>query len=189
MQSHSLVRWVAVGLVAWGAASAGAAAPVRSYSFDNDAQGWVAQDGGELVHVRSKGRHGGYLKVTDVSSADFLLVAPSEALGDWSRFLGGELRFQARNGNSDAPDWAPFGEVTLSDGVQTLTLDGVPPGEPVADLRWRPYVIPLTEATWGPALPELLKNIQSLKIKLEFHNGVSEVIHFDNYRLRRARPE
>ena len=168
--------------------SAASAGPALRYSFDTDAQGWTAVAGGQLSHMVAGKLHGGFLRITDVTDEDFLIVAPPEALGDWSAYLDGSLRFDARNANNDAPDWAPFGTVTLTNGIQTLTLDIAPDNQPPADGRWHHYRTTLSAAQWGPDLAAVLANLTGLTIKLEFHAGVTEVIDFDNVRVRPLRP-
>lgn len=168
------------------AGAAQAAGPKNiAYRFDTDAQGWTAQAGGALAYRSGDPRHGGYLEITDVSSDDFVVLPPPEALGDWSRFLGGTVRFLARNGNLDSPDWAPFGTLTLGNGTQSLALDAVPDGAPLPDGRWHRFEIPLTTERWGADLPAVLAGLSQLTLKLEFHAGVTEVVHFDAFRVTR----
>lgn len=182
------VRPLLVALACLGLAPLVEAAPPTQtrFDFDTDAQGWTAQAGGDLVWRNSRRPHGGFLRISDVSSDDFVVVAPASLLGDWSRYLDGTLSFFARNANGDAPDWPLFGQITLSSGSSALTLDIAPDNEPQADHRWRRYQTTLSTAVWGTALPALLGDITEVRIKLEFHNGVSEVVDFDRLRLRRA---
>jgi hypothetical protein len=159
-----------------------------TYTFDADAQGWTTVDGGDLVWVGGDPKKGGYLQITDVTGDDFLVVPPPGSLGDWSAYVGGSLSFLARNGNNDSPDWAPFGTLVLGNGVTTLSLDLVPDNAPPADGRWHRYTIALDTATWGPDLPAVLAALSVLTLKLEFHAGVSEVVHFDSFKVRPLRP-
>lgn len=150
------------------------------FDFNTDAQGWTASNGGLLAHVASGGNGGGFLSILDVSSDDFLAVAPAAALGARSSWLGGVLSFDARNLNNDAPDWGDFGRVTLTSGGTALTLDVVADNQPPADGQWHRYSVALTESVWGAALPGVLANLTGLSIKGEFHNGVSEQVGLDN---------
>ena len=162
------------------------AAPKVRFDFDTDAQGWVAQSGGALVHQSGDPRHGGYLEITDITDEDFVVVPPATALGDWSGYLDGTLQFLARNANGDLPDWPLFGQVTFSNGDQSLMLDIVPDNQPPADGKWHRYSTLLSTAVWGVDLPAVLANVTNLTIKLEFHAGVTEVVDFDAFKVRRA---
>ena len=115
-----------------------AAAQLR-YDFDLDAQGWQVEAGGRAIHKTDAGKHGGYLRVTDETFEDMLMVAPAEALGDWRPYLGGTVSFAARNRNRESPDWSPFGELTLSGGGLSVVLDIAPEGSPPADGEWHRY--------------------------------------------------
>jgi len=86
--------------------------------FDTGAEGWTTTSGGDQVWKPTGGNGGGWLQVTDTTAEDFLLNAPIAWLGNWSAYAGGTLSFDAKNVNGDAPDWAPFGEVTLTGTVE-----------------------------------------------------------------------
>ncbi|MBQ0959096.1 hypothetical protein KAK06_08995 [Ideonella sp. 4Y11] len=159
-----------------------------TYKFDTDAQGWTTFDGGDMVWVGGDPKRGGYLQITDVTSGDFVMIPPPESLGDWSAYVGGSLSFVARNGNNDLPDWPLFGTLVLGNGVTTLSLDLVPDNAPPADGRWHRYTLPLDTATWGPDLPAVMAALSVLTLKLEYHNGVSEVVHFDSFKVRPPLP-
>lgn len=150
------------------------------FDFNTDAQGWTASNGGQLTHVASGGNGGGFLSILDVSSDDFLAVAPAAVLGARSSWLGGVLSFDARNLNNDTPDWGDFGRITLTGGAGSLTLDLITGNQPPADGQWHRYSVALTEAVWGAALPGVLADLTGLSIKGEFHNGVSELVGLDN---------
>lgn len=170
--SNTFHRLAAAAALSVGMLSAQAA----SFGFDTGDQGWTAALGGGLTWTATGGNGGGYLQVADTSNDDFVIVAPASALGNWSALLGGTIGFDARNINSDAADWPTFGEVTLN-GV---TIDLIAAGSPPPDGLWHHYEVPLTTAVWGAGLPALLANVTSLTIRGEFHNGVSEVVGFDN---------
>ena len=158
------------------------------YTFDLDAQGWTVEAGGNLRHKLEGGKHGGFLRITDVSSDDFLLIAPPDALGDWSVYANGTLSFMARNRNNDTPDWPPFGEVTISNGALSVRLDLAPDPAPAADRHWHKYSAALTPELWGADLAAVLSNVTRVSIKLEFHAGVTEKVEFDDFKVRRAMP-
>jgi hypothetical protein len=169
------------------ACSAAALAPAARadlhYGFDTDAQGWTVFDGGDLSHQTVGGNPGGFLQIADSSSGDYRLVAPASALGNWLGYLGGTLSFDARNLNGDAPDWPEFGQVTLGSGSTVLVVDGVAGEVPPADGQWHHYSMVLDTAAFGAALPSVLAHLDTLYIKAEFHNGVSEVAGIDNIRI------
>jgi hypothetical protein len=151
--------------------------------FDTDAEGWTSTNGGAQTWVATGGNGGGWLRVVDDSGDDFLLNAPAAWLGNWSGLLGGTLSFDALNVNSESPDWAPFGEVTLSGSAGFVRLDAVAANNPPADGQWHRYSILLTpEAGWAgsASLAAVLANVTSLTIKGEFHAGVTEIVGIDN---------
>jgi len=148
-------------------------------SFNTDAEGWTTTNGGDQVWVASGGNSGGWLRVTDSSTDDFLLNAPAAWLGNWSVYAGGTLSFDAKNVNGDAPDWAPFGEVTLTGTTGPVVFDLVAAGNPPADGQWHHYSVVLPASLTAAALA----NVTSLTIKGEFHNGVTEVVGFDNIEI------
>lgn len=164
-----------------------AAAQLR-YNFDVDAQGWQVEAGGRAIHKTDAGKHGGYLRVTDETFEDMLMVAPAEALGDWRAYLGGTVSFAARNRNHESPDWAPFGELTLSGAGLTVVLDIAPEGSPPADGEWHRYGVRLDPALWGPDLATVLTGLTRLTLKIESHAGISEKVDFDEFVVKRPRP-
>lgn len=159
-----------------------ASLPARaiSFGFDSDAQGWSSSSDALLVYQASGGHPGGFLQLTDNSDADFALSAPLSAMGNWSAYLGGTLSFDAKNLNSDTPNWDTFGTLALSGGGKTLQQDLIVVGEPPADGQWHHYSIALTSAVWGPDLAGVLANLQGLTLIGEFHAGVTEVLGLDN---------
>lgn len=152
-----------------------AASTALAAGFDVGAEGWTTTNGGAQVWMPTGGNGGGWLQVTDITDDDFLLNAPAAWLGNWSAFAGGTLSFDAKNVNGDAPDWAPFGEVVITSGANTVTFDLVAAGNPPADGQWHHYSVSLSSV---PAA--VLANVTSLTIKGEFHAGVTEVVGLDN---------
>lgn len=151
--------------------------------FDTGAEGWTTTSGGDQVWKPTGGNGGGWLQVTDTTAEDFLLNAPIAWLGNWSAYAGGTLSFDARNINGDTPDWASFGEVAIvGAGGSSMAFDLVAANNPPADGQWHHYSVALPAAA-------LLSNVTSLTIKGEFHNGVSEVVGFDNIQVTAAVPE
>lgn len=162
-----------------------AASAALAAGFDTDAEGWATSNGGAQVWVASGGNGGGWLRVVDATDQDFLLNAPSAWLGNWSGFAGGTLSFDALNVNNESPDWAPFGEVTITGAAGTVVLDIVAANNPPADGQWHRYSVLLApSAGWaGASLPAVLANVTSLTIKGEFHAGVTEVVGIDNIQV------
>lgn len=153
--------------------------------FDASDEGWTTSNGGEQSWVATGGNGGGWLRVADTTSDDYLLNAPSAWLGNWSGFAGGTLSFDALNVNNESPDWAPFGEVTITGAAGTATLDIVAANNPPADGQWHRYSVLLAPgAGWsGAPLASVLANVTSLTIKAEFHAGVTEVVGIDNVQV------
>jgi hypothetical protein len=166
-----------------------ASAQALEFGFDTDAQGWTASSGASLTHQASGGNPGGFLELLDTTDDDFLLLAPTAVLGDWSAYLGGSLSFDARNINGDTPDWPHFGSLRLSSGSNVLEMDLVAAGEPPMDGAWHRYSISLSEAIWGPNLALVLADLDGLSLKGEFHDGVSEILGIDNLSINAVVPE
>jgi hypothetical protein len=153
--------------------------------FDAGDEGWTASDGGTQTWVASGGNGGGWLRVVDATDQDFLLNAPSAWLGNWSSFAGGTLSFDALNVNNESPDWALFGEVTITGAAGTAVMDVVPANSPPADGQWHRYSVLLSpSAGWaGASLGAVLANVTGLTLKGEFHAGVTEIVGIDNIRV------
>lgn len=160
-----------------------------THDFDLGAQGWTTVAGGALTWRAAGGNGAGFLEVADSSNDDFLLVAPAAVLGNWSAMLGGTLFFEARNINGESPDWAPFGEITLTSGATSLVLDIAPANQPAVNAGWTRYSVDLTAAQWGPGLASVLGNVTGFTIKGEYHAGVSEIVGIDNVGVTAAVPE
>jgi hypothetical protein len=156
---------------------------VSAAGFDTDAQGWTTTNGGLQTWVAAGGNGGGWLRVADDSNDDFLLNAPTAWLGNWSGYLGGTLSFDALNVNAESPDWAPFGEITITGTAGTVVLDAIAANNPPADGQWHRYSVRLDpSAGWAgsASLAAVLANVTSLTLKGEFHAGVTEVVGMDN---------
>lgn len=182
---HKTFRRGAVAALLLGAFGAQA----WTHDFDDGAQGWTTVAGGAPTWRASGGNGAGFLEVADITDEDFLLVAPAAVLGNWSAMLGGKLFFEARNINGEAPDWAPFGEVTLSNGLTSVVLDIAAANQPAVNAGWTRYAVDLTPALWGAGLASVLGNVTSFTIKGEYHAGVSEIVGVDNIGVTAAVPE
>lgn len=176
------VRTILVTAAALAGLSAAQAADLV-YTFDSDLQGWSVLDGGTPAWIATGGQAGGYLQITDVTGGDLMAVLPAAGLGNWSAYLGGSISFDARNVNGDSPDWPTFGLITMTSTAGTLSLDIAAAGQPPADGQWHHFSVPLTVAVWGANLPNVLANLNGLTIGGEFHNGISEVVGFDNIQV------
>ncbi|WP_326544265.1 PEP-CTERM sorting domain-containing protein [Pseudorhodoferax sp.] len=186
MQNHR--KWLAGAVAGLLAVSAQAAA--IGFNFSADTQGWTVFDGGALAWRSAGGNPGGYLEIGDASDGDFRLEAPAAALGDWSAYLGGTLRFDAKNLDGATPDWGGFGLVEITGLVggasRTLTLDIEPGAEPAIGAGWKTYSVALTPELWGADLAAVLANLTRLTIEPEFHAGQPELVGVDNIRIASA---
>ena len=162
----------AAGAAALALAVTAAHADVR-LTFDAGTEGVTAFDGGSISHDA-----GGFLVMADTTGGDMRAVLPPALLAGAAGWLGGRLSFEAINLSGDSANWSPFGEVTLSGGGQTLTVDLAAPGQPGAG--WTTYAADLTPAVWGPSLPAVLTALDGVTIKLEFHDGIVETAGLDN---------
>lgn len=174
----NLIRLILCVILASGTLSARAAI---NFDFDNGEQGWTVSNGGALTHRASGGNGGGFLEIADTSSDDFLINSPAGSLGNLSAYLGGTLRFDAKNINGDSADYGDFGRVTLTPvGGTPLSLVIAPFGSLPNDGAWHTFSVTLSSAVWGANLPSVLSNVASISIKPEFHIGVSESVGVDN---------
>ena len=156
--------------------------PIFNFTFDSNAQGWTVFDGGNMTWQGAGGNGGGHLQISDLNDGDFQLDAPSTALGNLSFYFGGSLSFDARNIDGATPDWAGFGQITITgaNGTGTLIVDTIPLGQPGIGAGWQRYSVPLTTAIWGASLPTVLANVAKLSIEAEFHAGQPELVGVDN---------
>jgi len=160
----------------------------QTYHFDSSLQGWQVVDGGLYSHAASGGNAGGYIEITDNTSADFQLQAPTSALGNWNSYLGGNLSFDAKNINGEASDWPNFGTITFTGAGLSLSRQVAitSPGFLPDDGQWHTFSIALTPALWGTELTTVFSNLASWHINAESHFGISEVVGIDNIRLTAA---
>jgi hypothetical protein len=150
------------------------------HRFDTDAEGITAP--GALVSWAD-----GHLVLQDVDGSDFAAILPASDLGDWSRFVGGSLSFDAINLNGAADDWGTFGTLRIESGGQALELDVVPSPAPAS--TWTTYSVRLDTATWGGNLSSVLSQVTRVSLTLESHagfdagNGGFELNGLDNVRV------
>ncbi|MCE4557343.1 PEP-CTERM sorting domain-containing protein [Pelomonas sp. P8] len=160
------------------------------FTFDSDDEGWRATHGGTQVWHSTGGNSGGWIETADTDDGDdYVVGAPASALGNWSHLMGGTLSFDVRNVNGAAPNWAPFGTVSISGAGRTLSADIVAPDNPPADGLWHTYTATFNTATWGADLPTVLGQVTSFQLKLESHAGASEINGLDNVTFSAAVPE
>lgn len=154
------------------------------YTFDVDASGWTLTDG-QLDYVATGGNGSGFINTTDINSNDMVLHAPTVALGNWTQYLGGILSFDALNVSHQNADWNGFGEITITSGADSITLDIQPNlNQPPNDGQWHTFSTELSTAVWGNQLASILTNVTSLTIKTEDHVSGSfpdEQVGFDNF--------
>ena len=151
------VRALMVAAV-WACTAAGGHAADLAYTFDTGTQGLVAQ-GATLVHQP------GYLSLRDIDDSDMVVVLPTVDLGDWSRFLGGTLAFDAINLNGAATDWGTFGTLRIESGNMVVERDVV--SQPAPATQWTTYSTTLDGATWA----SVLGNVTRVTLMLESHIG------------------
>jgi hypothetical protein len=129
-----------------------------AYTFDTGTQGLTAS-GALLTNPP------GYLSLQDIDDSDMVVVLPVADLGDWSRFAGGTLSFDAINLNGATTDWGTFGTLRIESGSTVVERDVVPNGQPPNE--WTTYSTTLDGATWG----SVLGNVTRVTLMLESHIG------------------
>lgn len=181
----------ALGAVALALASGLPAAHAAgiSLTFDTDAQGVTAANGGTLAYNPA-----GYLTEQDINGDDMVVVLPAALLGDWSAYLNGTLSFDAINLSGVPSDWDGFGLVTLTGTAGSVAFDLEPGAKPTS--TWATYGTTLSTANFGANLPSVLAQVTGVTIKLESHNGFdagnpmnSDYNGFDNFKVTAAVPE
>lgn len=172
--SHRLLAGLCAGILSLSAQAA------IHFSFDDGEQSWSVINGGNLTWQASGGNPNGYLEISDANDGDFLVNAPVSSLGDWSAYLNGTLRFDAKNIDGATADWGGFGLVTITGTAGSVSLDIVPGAEPVPGAGWKTYSVVLGTAAWGANLPAILANVTQFTIEPEFHAGQPELVGVDN---------
>ncbi len=170
------------------AAAAVVAVPAHAdqfYGFDTGYEGWSVIDGGTSLHQSAGGNPGGFIQITDATSDDFTMQAPTSALGDFSSYLGGTLIFDAKSLSNDTSDWAGFGTVSFYNGSNRVSFDAVPAtaGFLPFDGQWYSFAVALTTAHFGSDLPSVFSHVTDWRIDVEPHFGISETVGVDNIRL------
>lgn len=151
-----------------------------AYTFDNDAQG-VTVTGANVTATD------GHLALQDTDESYVIAWLPTQDLGDWSRFLGGTLSFDAINLNGASNNEPSFGTLRIESGSGAIERDLIVTAEPAS--TWTTYTIRLDEAGFGPNLGALLANVTRVGLTLESHygfdatNGGWEINGLDNLRV------
>jgi RHS repeat-associated protein len=172
------------GLVTWtNPVPAGPAFRLTS-DFSTNADGWTANNGGEMKFVATGGDPGGYLEVTDTAnSPDFAVLAPQRFLGDLSTFDGGQLSFDLRTISHLSgvcfDDAIPL-TIESTSGIAAYTI-------PLAKSpdSWSKFSVPLNAATWGKTDKEwqrILSDVTQIRIEIEMWCSV-DTSGFDNFSL------
>ena len=104
---------------------------------------------------------------------------------DLTRFLLGNVSFDARNINGSNPNSGAFGLVTIAGTSATASLDLAIGDQPEADGNWRSYIAPLDPDLWNGDLAMALENVVSISVVLESVIGITEFNGFDNFILSR----
>lgn len=181
---HALVLWVVSVSMLGGGGQVQAAD--LFYDFDAGEQGFVVTGGSISVAA-------GHLALHDTDNAEMTAWLPQADLGDWRRFLGGALSFDAINLNGFATDWLSFGTLRIESADRVIERDLVLPAAPSA--QWTTYTLALNEQTLGPDLASLMGAVTRVGLVLESHigfdasNGGAEVNGLDNLRVTAAVPE
>jgi hypothetical protein len=156
------------------------------YDFESGTQGVVVTGG--LVTATD-----GHLVLQDKDDAEMIAWLPASDLGDWRRFLGGTLSFDAVNLNGVANNWLSFGTLRIESGDRFIERDLILAPEPAA--QWTTYTLSLDEAALGPDLASVLGAVTRVGLTLESHigfdatNGGAEINGLDNLRVTAAVPE
>lgn len=151
-----------------------------AYTFDTDAQG-VTVTGASLTPTD------GHLVLQDIDENFVIAWLPTQDLGDWSRFLGGTLSFDAINVNGASNNELSFGTLRIESGATVIERDLIV--EPAPASVWTTYSIRLDEVGFGPGLASLLGNVTRVGLTLESHNGFDdatgglEINGLDNLRV------
>lgn len=157
-----------------------------AYTFDSDAQG-VTVTGANVTATD------GHLVLQDTDENYVVAWLPTQDLGDWSRFLGGTLSFDAINLNGASNNEPSFGTLRIESGLGAIERDLIVNPEPAS--TWTTYTIRLDEAGFGLDLGALLANVTRVGLTLESHygfdatNGGWEINGLDNLRVSAAVPE
>lgn len=150
------------------------------YTFDADAQGLTVT--GAAVTATD-----GHLVLQDIDESYVIALLPTADLGDWSRFLGGTLSFDAINLNGATNNELSFGTLRIESGATVLERDLVIAPAPAA--QWTTYTLRLDEAAFGPTLATVLSSVTRVGVTLESHygfdatNGGWEINGLDNLRV------
>lgn len=179
-------HWIGL-VVALGLAlvAADARADVLS-TFDTDLEGWTGTNV-NLAHAAAGGNPGGFMRATDPDALTMQCRAPVAFMGDLSSYDGGTISFDAIELGGAFVDIPIFGNITISDGVNTAALD-IAAGGPVAS--WTPYSGAFDATTWGVApatWSTLIANVTSMTLDLEYNSVVGgDDVGIDNFSLRAA---
>ncbi len=167
-----------------------AAMAAPSSTFDGGAEGWSVVDlnppydaAGSSYAVVHKD---GHIEFSDPSSQSFFFEAPSSFLGSLSAYYGGTLSYSQKL-SPTAPAWRDDPDVVLVGAGLTLVFQNA--SNPGAD--WTDYSIALVDTGWrvgtlgGAAassqqLQDVLGNLDRLRIRGEYVNGVVETTALDN---------
>ncbi|MBN2513585.1 MAG: hypothetical protein JXB18_11665 [Sedimentisphaerales bacterium] len=137
-----------------------------------------------VTNPASEGNGGGYLRITDKSTATSTAFAPSQFLGDWSSLDGtglvtADLRIISRSGSHIGI--TEFIRISGPGGSAFVTID--PADFPESSLVWKTFTYPLDSLTWildSGTWSGLLQEVTECRIRLEFYDG-TDTIGLDNF--------
>ncbi|MEO1041953.1 MAG: hypothetical protein AAFX52_06655 [Pseudomonadota bacterium] len=173
-----MIKALLVSAAAIAAVSASAHAVEIKSTFDTDTEDFILS-GGDLEQLPS-----GVLQATDTIGTEMMLTLPSKFIVPLS--IGDSLSFDARETKNPDGDFEGFGEVTISNGIDSLTKDFFT--EDLMD-EWVTVDVAFDGASWDTTdviLAGILSGLTSIVINVESGNDISEVVLIDNVILTTA---
>jgi hypothetical protein len=170
----------------------------QTWNFDSNDQGWFVHDlNGSGDYVDSIGTYavdfhatggnpGGFISGTDQSGGSFFFEAPTAALGNYSVYSGGKLKFSLTTDQS--VDFVDDSVVLFRGSASNLTI--VTAITPLPNADWTSYSIGLNAANFHYGnlaggvvstsdFSAILADLTDVSIDGEYHNGVSETTGLD----------
>lgn len=177
-----MLKQVLIALTGLALTAAPASAATVVADFETGLEGF-SSGGAALSLSSANGTSGQYLATLDNRGGWGSLEWGSQffsALTD-----GGTIGFDATLISANGRDTVPFGEITISGGGLSATVDAVLNGIPPLG-QWESYSVSLDAATWGLSQADfttLLANVSAISMVIESTYGVNERLGFDNFRV------
>lgn len=172
-----------------------------SQDFSSDAAGWNITDLGGMgsyttiistlspTYNATGGASGGYISGTDPSSNSFYFNAPTAFLGNLTSYVGGTFSFDTfYTPNAAASDWRDDPDVVLISGSKVLVWQAANnPGASWTHVStslavgqgWKVGSLTGVAAT-SADFASVLGNVQAVRIRGEYVNGIVETTGLDN---------